>query len=264
MRKAFTLIELLVVIAIIAVLAALLMPALERARAAAQQVRCQSNMRQIGLGILQYAVDYREYGPAADWPNRTWMVQIGPYLGLQVSNLNDPIHDEAYLEYAQWTHVLDDGQKAAILNPVLQCASTFRPNYCHSYGLSKVLITTLEGMSWKQDCPSTAPLRLDHPDAMTRAGSWCIAAESISHCYIMASWGHGSAENGMKTVYPRVHNNRRNNLLADGHVEEREVYGKNFFWGMWGLVGGAPAENCDTPWWDAWDHIGQGEIPPVY
>ncbi len=59
-RKGFTLIELLVVIAIIAILAAILFPAFARARENARRTSCQSNLKQIGLGILQYAQDYDE------------------------------------------------------------------------------------------------------------------------------------------------------------------------------------------------------------
>jgi len=61
--QGFTLIELLVVIAIIAILAAILFPVFARARENARRSACQSNMKQIGLGFLQYAQDYDEKFP---------------------------------------------------------------------------------------------------------------------------------------------------------------------------------------------------------
>ena len=80
--SAFTLIELLVVIAIIAILAAILFPVFARARENARRSSCSSNLKQIGLGMLQYVQDYDEFYPpfVIGGTNRGWAQNIQPYL----------------------------------------------------------------------------------------------------------------------------------------------------------------------------------------
>jgi prepilin-type N-terminal cleavage/methylation domain-containing protein/prepilin-type processing-associated H-X9-DG protein len=87
-QNGFTLIELLVVIAIIAILASILFPVFARARENARRASCQSNMKQLGLGFLQYSQDYDERlpiggGGTAALPNNKpygWGMQIFPYV----------------------------------------------------------------------------------------------------------------------------------------------------------------------------------------
>jgi prepilin-type N-terminal cleavage/methylation domain-containing protein len=69
MKKAFTLIELLVVIAIIAILAAMLMPALARAREEARRAKCKSNLHNIGIGLQMWANANKEEWPYAYNPD---------------------------------------------------------------------------------------------------------------------------------------------------------------------------------------------------
>ena len=81
-RNAFTLIELLVVIAIIAILAAILFPVFARARENARRSSCQSNLKQVGLGVLQYAQDYDERLTFSNYDNTNlrWMDVLQPYI----------------------------------------------------------------------------------------------------------------------------------------------------------------------------------------
>ncbi len=84
--KGFTLIELLVVISIIALLVAILMPALGKARNQAKATTCAAHLRQFGLAWSYYAEDNNGdniwYAPSGEWANgKFWFYQLGPYFG---------------------------------------------------------------------------------------------------------------------------------------------------------------------------------------
>jgi prepilin-type N-terminal cleavage/methylation domain-containing protein/prepilin-type processing-associated H-X9-DG protein len=127
-KRGFTLIELLVVIAIIAILASILFPVFARARENARRSSCSSNLKQLGLGILQYTQDYDEKFPPYRGGGEGWSFTIQPYTkSTQVlqcpSESNGPptySWDIGYTDYA--TNILlghdgsvDAGKSLAVL-----------------------------------------------------------------------------------------------------------------------------------------------------
>ena len=87
LRTAFTLVELLVVIAIIGILVSLLLPAVQAARAAARRTQCQNNLRNLGMGILNYESSQRSFPTSVgQWPEERQRTTAcsppnGPWVG---------------------------------------------------------------------------------------------------------------------------------------------------------------------------------------
>lgn len=114
-RKAFTLIELLVVIAIISILAAILFPVFARAREQARKASCQSNLKQIGLGVMMYVQDYDGKFPIA-------------YMGTE---MDSGWYGDNALHSTRWYQVLYPYVKS---KQIFVCPTAGPINYSGGYG----------------------------------------------------------------------------------------------------------------------------------
>lgn len=212
MRRGFTLIELLVVIAIIAILAAILFPVFAKAREKARQASCLSNIKQLGLGLMQYVQDYDEmmplpYSDGAAGRQR-WFDVCAPYLkNSQVRFC--PSH--------------------SIANPTL-------PDAC-SYA------ATMNGHVWIEGYPQrsigafTKPAELG---VLVDANSWyayygVTAAHSATHPYMD---NLSSARATADWLYLGRHNDGANCYFLDGHAKwgkAAAISQDANFWGCNGL-----------------------------
>jgi prepilin-type processing-associated H-X9-DG protein/prepilin-type N-terminal cleavage/methylation domain-containing protein len=127
-RVGFTLVELLVVIAIIALLIAILLPALNKARQSSQSLQCMSNLRQIGVGLIQYANDFKgnlvpaiTYGYNLPGQANSW-TQYEDWVTLLIVNKDLPI--EVSQQFAPGVNTMQE-------NNCIHCPSgaDFVPTY---------------------------------------------------------------------------------------------------------------------------------------
>ena len=119
--RAFTLVELLVVIGIIALLISILLPALGKAREAANTVKCASNLRSIGQGIALYVSTYKGALPASNF-----------YYGLDLSQPGNPKPATATAGYVHWSSYLYGGRHEDPTDPVYKTLSGWEMFQCPS------------------------------------------------------------------------------------------------------------------------------------
>jgi len=214
-RRAFTLIELLVVIAIIAILAALLLPALSRAKQKAWTTSCLSNLRQVGLGLRLFADDNTELYPLSGGTIYWGAADAAPPVGSGKAGWSEQIF--AYTSSSNIFNCPGNVQLPSALQGPFNYFNGSHAAYVAAGGQFAAVKGT------RMLFPSAHVVSGDTVGTVAASNGWQFDPNDAdkddytSDCV-------GGAANANQTQYWQIHSKGQNVLFADGHSQWYKNY----------------------------------------
>jgi prepilin-type N-terminal cleavage/methylation domain-containing protein/prepilin-type processing-associated H-X9-DG protein len=244
-QRGFTLIELLVVIAIIAILAAILFPVFARARENARRASCQSNLKQIGLGLMQYVQDYDGAFPFFSTSNLPGYTATSDVCALPGANCTATPHD------VKWSHLIQPYVKST---QVFVCANVPGARAIGrnvSYGYNYHYLAYTRGAPGTVSYYVASDSAIEYPSETiaiadsdgTGTGPYLMESDSndlerkLNHGYsldpVTLPAGHTASTSGRLSRISDRHMEGGNIAFADGHVKwmkREKVMQDNSYW----------------------------------
>ncbi|OGV53375.1 MAG: hypothetical protein A2X49_04275 [Lentisphaerae bacterium GWF2_52_8] len=213
-KYVFTMVELMIVIAIIVLLAALLLPSLQKARDTAKRIKCTGNLRQLSLAWLNYCNAHNEWLPVYDsalWGIGSWWSTSKAWPEIMQAELSTAVYKSTWGAYI----IRKNSYLSCPSFPKTADMGTFNPDYgMNRFGIGG---NTVNGAPiYKKMTNVKLPTQL-----VGFGDSYIAWAPTLGSYTIEGSGAHFR------------HSNKANLLFCDGHVELKDRYFFNPPWGWW-------------------------------
>lgn len=223
-KEDFTLIELLIVVGVIAILAALLLPALTKSLDRASGIECRNNLKQLGTANAMYVNDSKDYLPMSkDSKGLTWDRKLVPYLNYNVDDADTKSITDNWKIFSCPLDTITRQNNASIRsfcsNPTVYATNSWGESWSRSRKISQIMNPTSRFMLYDLHCEWNCLMKANYEvcgsGGITEGGSGSIKTHF----------------DGLKAdAYVRVHDKQANICFVGGNVNSARTITQENWW----------------------------------